>query len=163
MNGFTLIEISLVALIIMMLATMALPTFKSNISSAQVAAVQSQLGRMRTACDFYTFQHFEDMPGLDSPTGAWSGQILLNQLQMSSDRDGATATVGTSGFPFGPYLRDVLPANPFNELSTILVLQPGETFVTPDNSTGWVYWADTGIFKINSTVVADDGTVVFEL
>lgn len=162
-QGFTLIEMSVVVLIVLMLAMMALPNFQSSVSSAQVAAVQSQLGRMRTACDFYTFQHFENMPGHDNASGAWSEQILLNQLQMSSDEDGVTAIVGAGGFPFGPYLRDALPANPFNELTTILVVQPGATFVNPDDSTGWVYWADTGIFRINSTTVADDGTVVFEL
>jgi prepilin-type N-terminal cleavage/methylation domain-containing protein len=162
-SGFTLVELSVVTAIIMVLATMALPNFQTTVSGAQVAAVQSKLGRMRTACDFYTFQHFEQIPGLDDATGLWAEQTLLNQLQLASDEDGMTAAIGTAGYPFGPYLRDALPSNPFNDLTNIMLVQPGGTFLNPDDTTGWVYWADTGSIKINSTKVTEDGVVLFEL
>jgi prepilin-type N-terminal cleavage/methylation domain-containing protein len=90
-SGFTLIELSVVAAILMMLATIALPSFQATVSNAQVSAVQSQLGRMRTACDFYAFQHCEQIPGHDDATGLWSEQTLLNQLQLASNDDGITA------------------------------------------------------------------------
>ncbi|MDG2310089.1 MAG: hypothetical protein P8L98_05870, partial [Planctomycetota bacterium] len=70
---------------------------------------------------------------------------------------------GTPGYYFGPYLRDALPTNPFNNLTTIMVIQPGESIVSADDTTGWVYWTDTGSFKINSTTVTEDGVVLFEL
>jgi prepilin-type N-terminal cleavage/methylation domain-containing protein len=162
-SGFTLVELSVVAAIIMVLATMAVPNFQTTVSGAQVAGVQSQLGRMRTACDFYTFQHFEQIPGYDDATGLWSEQTLLNQLQLASDENGVTAVIGTAGYYFGPYLRDALPSNPFNDLTTIMVIQPGGTFLNADDTTGWVYWADTGAIKINTTNVTDDGTVFFQL
>jgi prepilin-type N-terminal cleavage/methylation domain-containing protein len=162
-SGFTLIELSVVAAIIMVLATMALPNFQTTVSNAQVSAAQSQLGRMRTACDFYTFQHFEQIPGYDDATGLWSEQTLLNQLQLASNDDGITAVIGTAGYYFGPYLRDALPANPFNDLATIMVIQPGGTLLNADDTTGWVYWSDTGSFKINTTTVTEDGVVLFEL
>ena len=101
-SGFTLVELSVVAAILMMLATIALPSFQATVSNAQVSAVQSQLGRMRTACDFYAFQHCE-------------------------------------------------------------VVQPGGTVLNADDTTGWVYWADTGSLKINSTTVTEGGVVLFEL
>lgn len=162
-SGFTLVELSVVAAILMMLATIALPSFQATVSNAQVSAVQSQLGRMRTACDFYAFQHCEQIPGHDDATGLWSEQTLLNQLQLASNDDGITAVIGTPGYYFGPYLRDALPANPFNDLTTIMVVQPGGTVLNADDTTGWVYWADTGSFKINSTTVTEDGVVLFEL
>ena len=162
-SGFTLVELSVVAAIIMVLATMALPNFQTTVSNAQVSAAQSQLGRMRTSCDFYTFQHFEQIPGYDKSTGLWSEQTLLNQLQLASNDEGITAVIGTAGYYFGPYLRDALPTNPFNDLATIMVIQPGGTFLNADDTTGWVYWSDTGSFKINTTTVTEDGLVLFEL
>lgn len=152
-----------VAAILIVLATMALPAFQSTVDSAQVSAVQSQLGRMRTACDFYTFQHFEQIPGLDDSSGLWSEQTLLNQLQLASDQDGYTAAIGTAGYPFGPYLRDALPVNPFNDLNSIMIIQSGGSFLNADDTTGWVYWVDSGSFKINSTTITADGTVLFTL
>ncbi|MDP6962772.1 MAG: prepilin-type N-terminal cleavage/methylation domain-containing protein [Planctomycetota bacterium] len=162
-RGFTLVELSLVVAIIMVLATIALPNFDSTVADAQVASVESQLARLRTAADFYSFQHDEQIPGLDFASGNWYQATLLAQLQMASDANGDTAAVGTAGYPFGPYLRDNLPANPFNELNTIMMIQPGVTFASPDNTTGWVYWADTGAIKINSTVVTTGGVVLFNL
>ena len=167
-SGFTLVELSVVTAIIMVLATMALPNFQTTVSGAQVAAVQSKLGRMRTACDFYTFQHFEQIPGLDDATGLWAEQTLLNQLQLASDEDGMTAAIGTAGYPFVQIqrlqlLQHIEPSNPFNDLTNIMLVQPGGTFLNPDDTTGWVYWADTGSIKINSTKVTEDGVVLFEL
>jgi hypothetical protein len=44
-----------------------------------------------------------------------------------------------------------------------MVIQPGGSLLNADETTGWVYWADTGSFKINSTTVTEDGVVLFEL
>lgn len=160
-NGFTLMEIAIAVTILMMLAGMAVPAFSDSIEDAEVASAQSMLARVRTAVDFYSLQHREDFPGESG--GAWSASVFENQLRMASDIDGATAAVGTSGYPFGPYLTEEFPANPFNDLDTITVVAPGGTYAGADDSTGWIYFADTGTFRINSTFLDKHGDAVYDL
>ncbi|MFK5956210.1 MAG: prepilin-type N-terminal cleavage/methylation domain-containing protein [Planctomycetota bacterium] len=159
--GFTLMEIAITASILLMLAGMAIPAFADTIDDAEVASAQSMLARVRTGVDFYSLQHRDDFPGGSS--GTWSASIFENQLRQASDIDGATAAQGTSGYPFGPYLTELIPANPFNQLNTVMVIQPGGSFSAPDDSTGWVYWADTGAFKINCSEAAPNGEAIFDL
>ncbi len=155
-------ELSIVVTILMILAGMAIPAFSDSVDNAEVAAAQSMLSRVRTAVDFYAFQHQEQFPGMDS-NGIWSAATLDAQLRMASDADGNTAAQGTAGYPYGPYLTESFPANPFNDLETVLVVQPGAVFAGPDDNTGWIFWADTGAFKINSTATDSNGDPVFNL
>lgn len=154
-------EIAIAVTILMMLAGMAVPAFSDSIDDAEVASSQSMLARVRTAVDFYSLQHRENFPG--ETGGAWSAAVFENQLRMSSDIDGATAAQGTSGFPFGPYLTESFPANPFNGLDTITVVAPGGTYTGPDDTTGWIFWADTGTFRINSSHLDKHGDAVYDL
>ncbi len=71
-QGFTLIEIAVAAAILLVLAGMAVPAFQGSVADAEVAATRSMLARVRTAVDFYAFQHQEEMPGLDSHRWSWN-------------------------------------------------------------------------------------------
>lgn len=160
-RGFTLMEISITASILLMLAGMAVPAFSDTIGDAEVASAQSKLARVRTGVDFYNLQHLDSFPGAVS--GVWSAATFDNQLRLSSDIDGNTAAQGTAGYPFGPYLTETLPANPFNDLATVMVIAPGGSFSVPDDSTGWIYWADTGAFKINCSESTSSGDAIYDL
>ena len=162
-NGFTLIEVMIGMAILIVLAGMAVPSFSQALENAEVSSLEQQLQRIRTAIDYYTFQHEEQNPGYHPAYMTWTSATFENQLLLASDDDGLTAAPGTSGYFYGPYITEGFPRNPFSSLSTIQIVQPGATFATPDDTTGWEYWADTGIFRANSTGSTPDGTPLFEL
>ena len=162
-RGFTLLEIVITAVILLFLASMAVPAFQDTVADADVASTRSMLARLRTAVDFYAFQHQEDMPGEISGTGVWSASTFDSHLRLASDVVGSTAVVGTAGYPFGPYLNEPIPANPFNELATVTVVQPGGDYLGADDTSGWVYWAATGAIRANSTELAPDGSPIWDL
>ncbi len=162
-QGFTLIEILITAAILMALAGMAIPAFSGSLEEARQSSASQMLARMRTAIDFYAFQHDEEFPGYDPVTATWSAAAFDNQLRMATDEYGNTAAVGTAGYPFGPYLNDALPVNPYNELASVTIVVPGGTFAGPDDATGWVFFADTGIVRANSSGTTYAGGAVFDL
>jgi prepilin-type N-terminal cleavage/methylation domain-containing protein len=162
-QGFTLIEILITAAILMALAGMAIPAFSGSLEEARQSSASQMLARMRTAIDFYAFQHDEEFPGYDPVAATWSAAAFDNQLRMATDEYGNTAAVGTAGYPFGPYLNDALPVNPYNELASVTIVVPGGTFAGPDDATGWVFFADTGIVRANSSGTTYAGGAVFDL
>ena len=149
--------------ILSVLVGMALPAFGDTTDDAEEVALQQQLQRVRTAIEFYAFQHDQKNPGEDPDTGTWSADTLTSQLVLASDIDGDTAAPGSWGYPYGPYLTDGIPENPINGLSTILLVGPGGSFTSANDSTGWVYWADTGDFRANCSGNSSDGDPLFEL
>lgn len=149
--------------ILTILVGMALPALTGIDADARETALRQQLQRVRTQVDFYAFQHDDLNPGQDPSTGSWSASVFTNQLTLATDLDGNSASVGTSGYPYGPYLTDGIPVNPFNDLNTVYVVSPGGTFSSANDSTGWVYWADTGDFRANSSGATADGDNLFDL
>ena len=162
-QGFTLMELLITAAILLALAGMAIPVFSTTVEEAQQTTASQMLARVRTAIDFYAFQHDEELPGYDLGTGTWSTSAFENHLRMASDGLGNTAAVGTAGYPFGPYLTEAFPANPYNDLSSVTLVPPGGTFLGPDDATGWVFFADTGIIRANSTGTTYAGGAIFDL
>ena len=160
-RGFTLIETLIVVAIVLVLAGMAVPTFKDSIADAEVASVKQELQRVRTAIDYYGFQHQGQLPGWDGIT--WSEIALRSQLMMATDSAGNWANIGTSGYPFGPYLTEGFPANPFNQLDTVLITTDSASFPAPDDSTGWVFFTSLGLLRANTTALSPAGEPVFEL
>ena len=162
-TGFSLLELLIALAIVAVLAGMALPALQGISTDAEETALEQQLQRVRTAVEFYSFQHDQENPGMDPSTASWSSTIFANQLVLASDLDGYTASAGTTGYPYGPYLSDGIPENPINGLNTVLLVGPGGSFTNADDSTGWVYWADTGEFRANCTGNSSDGDPLFEL
>lgn len=63
--GFTLMELMIVMMIIGILATLAIPSFKSAIKSADEAVLKEDLRVMRTAIDSYTMDKQKAPQSLD--------------------------------------------------------------------------------------------------
>ena len=162
-TGFSLLEVLIALAIVAALAGMAVPTLQGISDDAEETALEQQLQRVRTAVEFYSFQHDQENPGMDPSTSSWSATTFANQLVLASDLDGYTASAGTSGYPYGPYLTDGIPENPINGLPTVHLVGPGGSFSNPDDSTGWVYWADTGEFRANCSGNSSGGDPLFEL
>ncbi|MBC8328990.1 MAG: prepilin-type N-terminal cleavage/methylation domain-containing protein [Planctomycetes bacterium] len=160
-TGFTLFEVLIVVAILLILAGMAVPAFQDTVDDARATSTRQELQRVRTAIDYYSFQHQEQLPGWNG--GSWDEVTLRNQLLMASDLGGITAAPGTSGYAYGPYLTEGVPANPYNDLESILIIAPGGSMATANDSTGWVYFAADGSFRANSTAVTPGGDPVFGL
>lgn len=160
-SGFTLLEVAVVAIVIILLAGIVVPQFQGALEEAQTNGARQMLERVRTAIEYYAFQHDQQLPG--NAGGVWSAQNLLDQLMLATDIDGDTAQVGTPGFPFGPYLTDDIGANPFNDLADLIVVGPGEAMGAANDQSGWVFFAESGAFRANASCSTSAGAPVWEL
>jgi general secretion pathway protein G len=64
-RGFTLIELMIVMAIIMILASIAIPSFVKSVKKANEAVLKEDLHTMRTAIDSYTIDREKAPQGLD--------------------------------------------------------------------------------------------------
>ena len=137
-----------------MLAGMAIPSLGSTVADAEVSTLRQELQRVRTAVDYYAFQHADQFPGWDGDS--WNETAFRNQLLLGTNSTGQWAPVGTPGFAYGPFLTETMPVNRFNLLDTVLVVANSAIFQGPTNQTGWVFFTDSGEFKANSSATAPD-------
>ncbi len=131
-QGFTLIEVMIVVVILGILAAIVSQKFVSAFTESRTNAIQMNLHRMRSQLEIYQ-QHHNAYPTFAN---------FVNQMSMATNATGNTAAVGTPGFPFGPYLRNV-PPNP-NTGANIL----GNGAV---GTSDWFYDENTGEFHANDS------------
>ena len=161
-EGFTLVELLIVVIILGILAAVAIPQFGTSTDDARVATLQSNLSSLRNAIELYKQEHNSTYPGVvqqdDDTTATVEGDetstcsvAFVAQLTLYSDMAGVTA-VGSSAGAKGPYVKKgALPVNPYNNLDTVKcdkTLNDVTTVVT-DNSTGWLFYTQTGRFVAN--------------
>ena len=135
-NGFTLVELLIVVIILAILAAIVVPQFASSTNDAKMAALDSTLSNVRAAIDLYYQQHGA-YPGAVTAvsTGACSGTAgsgvatagagatavtaFQEQLSMYTNAAGGACSIGdTTTFKFGPYMKkSTLPADPFTDCS----------------------------------------------
>lgn len=140
-RGFTLIEILVVVVLLGVIAGVVLPLIAGGAISARESALASDLQMLRRYVLIYKGQHKEVPPGYPDgdATQAPTAGVFIDQMMLSSNSSGQTAAVGTPGFERGPYLMK-MPVNPLNNLDTIEVLAPGDSFpANGDDSHGWIY------------------------
>mgnify|MGYP002637803081 CR=1 FL=1 len=121
-QGFTLVEILIVVVILGILAAIVVPQFTSASETAQGNAMIASLQTVRSQLELYRVQHNSAYPTL--------AQMWAN---LTTTTDVAGATTGSN---FGPYLQKA-PVNPFTSTSTIAA----------DNSGAWEYTAATGALR----------------
>lgn len=161
-RGFTLIELLVVVIILAILAAIVVPQFSSASSDTKEAALDTNLSALRSAIELYKLQHSAFPGGVATnggtcPTGATKGsataagqQAFQDHLLMYSDLAGNTCSIGDGTFRFGPYLKKGLPADPFKEVSAVVVTSAG-TKLTPAVTTGgWAYDSKSGEIVMNS-------------
>jgi general secretion pathway protein G len=162
-RAFTLVELLIVVVVLGILAGIVLPSFSSSTEDTKVSATVQNLQTIRAALDLYKVQHGDKYPGYPVGGGSPTEALLGDQLKLATKKDGASAAPGTTGFVLGPYLKNGVPGNPFNNLKTVKLIADGAAFpTTADDTTGWVYKPQTGEFKSNANVTLADGQTVFD-
>lgn len=132
-RAFTLVEVLIVVVILGILAAIVVPQFTSAAATTRENSTKMDLHRMRVQLELYKEQHRGQYPTLAG---------FVAQMTTSSNADGATAAVGTSGYPFGPYI-SYMPLNPRLPSDTV---SDG-----PVGSSGWYYNEATGELRANDS------------
>jgi prepilin-type N-terminal cleavage/methylation domain-containing protein len=134
-NGFTLVEILIVVVIMAVLAATIIPQFSDSAQDAKANTALFNLHTLRSQIELYKSQH----------DGKTPDTLLL--LTKETDRTGAEV----AGGPYGPYIHEI-PANPLKE-PTVANLEKAITAPpaagSADNTAGWLYFKDKGQVWIN--------------
>ena len=139
-NGFTLVEILIVVIILGILAAIVIPQFSDASEKARLSSLVSDLQTVRSQIQLYKFHHIGDLPG------TVGGVSFEDSMTKYTTIDGELA-VPQAPDPnvYGPYLR-MIPTNPFDD-SVDITAGAGP----PDLSGGWYYNATTGAFNANDS------------
>ncbi|MBA7525149.1 hypothetical protein ES705_17298 [subsurface metagenome] len=138
-NGFTLVEILIVVVILGILAAIVIPQFTEASTEAKQSSLMCDLQTLRSQIELYKVQH-NDIP----PTIA----AFEDQMTKQSDIDGTVPPA--AGMPvYGPYIQKI-PMNQFNDLDTVVAGPP-----TGTDRGGWAYDEDTGAIHAEDSYDGD--------
>jgi type II secretion system protein G len=102
-QGFTLVEILIVVIILGILAAIVIPQFSNASSNARVSSLQSTLQTLRSQIELYKLQHGDNLPNI---VASWTAMT-----QGSS--------YGNPVVDYIPYLQTT-PINPLNSNSNVV-------------------------------------------
>src|SRR5438876_11799533 len=105
-NGFTLIEMLIVVVILGILATIVVPQFSNASVNAKENTLKDELRYLRTQVVVYKAQHHDVPPGypggdVNQPA---TGADFVAQMTKPTNEFGVTSTSSTPIFKYGPYL-----------------------------------------------------------
>ena len=157
-QGFTLVELLIVVIILAILAAIIVPQFATSTDDAKAAALQSNLANIRSAIEFYYQEHGE-YPGRNIATGATCGvgaavaagaanseEAFIAQMTRYTNDAGLACTGKDATFKYGPYLKGAIPDNPEGSTNTITVVSAGVLGLASGTTGGWRYDTVTGEF-----------------
>lgn len=150
-RAFSLFELILAVSIIGILAAIAVPRLSQGSGKSVAAALQQDLAVLSKAIELYWAEHANIYPGYADAGGgrsAHSEAAFLAQLLEFTDANGVARAQRGSGYRFGPYLQQEMPALPVGPkqgLSAVKVVT-GSTPPAYDATGmyGWVYNDQSG-------------------
>jgi general secretion pathway protein G len=131
---FGVIDVGIVVMALLCGAAAAVPLVHAAQDRASGSVLLRDLHIVRTQIEMYKAQHNGRVPLLYK--GAFP------QLTQATDAIGVPGTPGTR-FPYGPYLRDGIPPNPFTGQSIVTAV---DVFPppAPTRGRGWIYHQPSG-------------------
>ena len=168
-RGFTLVELLIVVIILTIIAAIVVPQLSASTNDAKVAALDSNLARIRSAIDLYYQQHGHypgdaNASGATCPASGTAGTgtttsaatratAMAEQLTMFSNAVGQTCSTTDATFRYGPYLKTAgfgeaaMPGNPITDSNAINVVTTGNlSLVSTSTTGGWLYDTTAGKF-----------------
>jgi general secretion pathway protein G len=143
-NGFTLVEILIVVVILGILAAIVIPQFSDASTEAKLSSLVSDLQTVRSQIELYKIQHNGALPGATSAA-------FVTQMTTYTMVDGTAAATQAPGVGvYGPYLQAV-PKNPFNNCNVVTV---NGTLGDGALASGWEFNTTTGAFYADDSVTA---------
>ena len=130
-RAFTLIEILIVVVVLVILGAMVIPQFSDASTEAKTSALTTNLATIRGQIQLYKLQHNDSYPTYATFTA---------QMMTYTDGSGNTNPSKTPTYKYGPYL-STTPNNPFTDTNT---LSNDDTATT-----AWYYNQTSGEFKAN--------------
>jgi len=146
-EGFTLVEILIVVIILGILAAIVIPQFTEASNDARESALASDLQTVRSQVELFKVQHCELLPG-DDGSGSFTAARFGQHLTQKTDQDG---TINASG-QYGPYLQK-FPTNPFASANAdvVEIVTSDPNGSQADGDPGWWFNSNTGKFGANTT------------
>jgi prepilin-type N-terminal cleavage/methylation domain-containing protein len=164
-NGFTLVEILIVVIILGILAVIVLPAFSDVTRQTRENSLKDNLKDLRTIIEIYYYQH-DLAPGYPggNPSADPTEAAFKAQLTMFSDAQGNVNAVKTDTFRYGPYLRE-FPANPVTDKDGVLIVAGEGAFPDADDSQayGWMYQPLTRRIVANKEGTTEGGVPFSDL
>jgi len=127
-NGFTLVEILIVVVILGILAAIVIPQFTEASSEAKLSSLKCDLQTLRSQIELYKIQHNDIPPTLAGFTDQMTGYTDVAGI--------VQAAAGPN--IYGPYIQQI-PLNQFNNDNTVQSSPPAG-----DDGGGWEYTEATG-------------------
>ncbi len=156
-RGFSLIEILVVAVIIVVLTTIALAKLNNAAVTSAEAKMREDLRFIRTQVRVYSMHHRGLVPGYPGgdKNAAPTEAAFTDQLTLPTDDAGNTSTAGSTVYRWGPYLMKI-PENPVSGRKGVTILSAEEPLVA-DGMTAWLFQPSTGQLKPNVSGTDSEG------
>lgn len=166
-EGFTLVELLIVVIILSILAGILIPQFGYTTDDAKISALDTTLASSRAAIDIF-YQHHGYYPSAVTAVGALCGPAggatgagladseaaFLEHLSLYSNLAGEACTISDNVvFKYGPYMKKAaLPVNPLTANAVTVVVTAGLLGMTAGGTTGgWRFDNKTGQFIADHT------------
>jgi len=134
-QGFTLIEILIVVIILGILAAIVIPQFSNATTASKTSGVQTTAQSLRGAVQLYYYQHNDTLP---TATSFWTLMMTTTDAN-GNPYSSATSTTG----PFGPYMQSI-PTNGLNSSSVVIDANVAPGGLTA-STCGWEYDYNGGV------------------
>lgn len=143
-DGFTLIEMLIVIVIMAVLAATVIPQFAATSEDAKDSTLQYNLHTLRSQIELYKLQHGGTAPALSSGD--------LPQLYKATDAAGTASADGQpdATHPYGPYILNAVPKNPLNGNTNTVTASATWPPAADTNAGGWFYHEASGRIAPNA-------------
>lgn len=164
-DGFTLVELLIVIMILGILAMLILPRITDSTQDTKEAVLKTNLLNWRNVIEGYYIQHGETYPGAVKTDGSGDPTVNADEARIANREQlkkytnkvgGLSKNLDRTNYPFGPYYPMGLPRNPLRKTTggpgvKIVFLDTPIDEAQIDDITAFIYSPVTGEIRANTT------------